>query len=125
MQNNTDYVIFLQPVLVSKQAIQSLSVMPISQPMQLAQPIPVQPIQQEETSVLLPPPSTNNIKTDEKPRKGIASPKQKEFIINLANRLNMTEAEICQVSGAKSIEQMSNAQANDFISKYKDAKPQF
>ena len=54
MQDNTDYVILFQPVLVPKQAIQSLSMMPISQPMQLPQSIPVQPIQQEETPDLLP-----------------------------------------------------------------------
>ena len=125
MQDNTDYVILFQPVLVPKQAIQSLSMMPISQPMQLPQPIPVQQIQQEKTPVLLPPPSMANPKTEEKPRKGMASPKQKEFIVNLANRLNMTESEICQVTGAKSIEQMSNAEANSFITQYKDAKPQF
>ena len=120
-QSNEEDVIVWMPFVVKMKHLQS----PLMAPMTPPQPIPVQPIQQEETPVLLPPPSTNNIKTDEKPRKGIASPKQKEFIINLANRLNMTEAEICQVSGAKSIEQMSNAQANDFISKYKDAKPQF
>ena len=122
---NTDYVILFQPVLVSKQAIQSLSMMPISQPMQLPQPIPVQPIQQEETPALLPPPSANNAKTDEKPRKGMASEKQKNFILEIVTRLNMTKDEMQRELGVRNLEQATNAKANEFITKYKDAKPQF
>ena len=32
----------------------------------------------------------------------------------------MNDAEVCREVGASSIEQMTNAQANDFIKKYKD-----
>ena len=122
MQNlqDEDYIILWQPVLVPRQAIKSLSFMPT--PL-WQQPIPIQPTQQECSPALLPL-SSGRPQSEERPRKGQASQKQKEFIINLANRLNMTEAEVCQATGAKSIEQMSNAQANEFISKYKDAKAQ-
>ena len=117
-----DDVIVWMPFLVKMKHLQ-LSPSPYS-PTPIQQPINVQQIQEVETQALLPPPSANNGKT-EKPRKGMASPKQKDFIFKLANKLNMTEAEICQVTGAKSIEQMSNAQANEFITEYKDANPQF
>ena len=118
-QQDDDYIILWQPVLGPRQAVKSLSFMPTPLP---PQPIPIQQTQQEDTPALLPL-SSGRPQTEERPRKGQASPKQKEFIINLANRLNMTESEVCQAIGAKSIEQMSNAQANEFISKYKDAKP--
>ena len=121
LQNN-DYAILFQPVLVPRQAIQSLSVMPVSLP---PQPISVQPIQQAESPALLPPSPAATQSKGQRPRTGMASTKQKDYILNLAKSLNMTESEICQVSGVKSIEQMTNAQANDFITKYKDAQPQF
>ena len=125
---NTDYVILFQPVLVPKQAIQSLSVMPISLP---PQPIPVQEayqIHKEEQPMQLPQhklQSQNAQYVENKIRKGPATDKQMNTVLNIANQKNMTESEVCQLVGAKSYAQMSNAQANDFISNYKDAKPQF
>ena len=121
---NTDYVILFQPVLVPKQAIQSLSMMPIPQPMQLPQSIPVQQSQQEETPVLLPPP-TGNVKTDEKPRKGMASVKQMEWVLNIAKQRGMSDAEVCQVTGAASMSQMTKTQASAFINDYKDKSLSF
>ena len=120
MQDNTDYVILFQPVLVPKQAIQSLSMMPISQPMQLPQPIPVQQIQQEDAPALLPPPSANNTKIDEKPRKGMASVKQMEWVYNIAKQRGMSNEEVCQVTGAASMSQITKSQASAFINDYKD-----
>ncbi len=119
MQDYTDYVILFQPVLVPKQAIQSLFMMPISQPMQLPQPIPVQQIQQEDAPALLPP-STSNAKNDEKPRKGMASVKQMEWVLNIAKQRGMTDAEVCQFTGANSMSQMTKTQASAFINDYKD-----
>lgn len=121
-QSAEDDVIVWMPFVVK---MKHLKLTPSCSPISIQQPITVHQIQEAETQALLPPPSANNAKTDEKTRKGMASTKQMEWVLNIAKQCGMSESEICEVSGAKSIEQMSNAQANDFISKYKDAKPQF
>ena len=56
-------------------------------------------------------------------RKGLASDKQKDFVRKLAGQQNMTEADVCSEVGASSIDEMSNSEANEFISKHKDARP--
>ena len=118
---DTDYVILFQPVLVPKSAMQSLSMMPISQPMQLPQPIPVQQIQSAETPALLPP-IVSTSHAEQKPRKGLASERQKNFILEIVTRLNMTKDEMQKELGVRDLEQATNAKANEFITKYKDAK---
>lgn len=129
MQDNTDYVILFQPVLVPKQAIQSLSMMPISQPMQLPQPIPVQEVQQIEPPALLPhsiPQRQHAQYVESKTtRKGPATEKQMNTVLSIAKQLNMTESEVCQLVGAKSYSQMSNAQAHGFIASHNEMQPQF
>ncbi len=120
IQSNEDVIVWI-PFVVKKEHLQS-PLMTASMP---AQPRAIQQVVQEAPPAL-PASSPAHMATPEpKPRKGMASPKQKEFIFNLARRLNMTDAEVCQAVGAKSIEQMSNAQANTFITEYKDAPPQF
>ena len=121
---DSDYIILFQPVLVPRNAIQSLSMMPISQPMQLPQPISVQQIQQEDAPALLPPP-TSNATTDEKSRKWEASEKQMEWVHNIARQRGMTDAEVCQVTGVPSLDRLSKAQASSFINDYKGCKQQF
>ena len=115
-----DYLILTMSIPVPKKAIPMFV---SSMAKYLQSIIPVQDVQNAPPA-LLPAPS-HMVMPEPKPRKGMASPKQKEFICNLARRLNMTDAEVCQTVGAKSIEQMSNEQANSFISEYKDAKPMF
>ena len=119
-QSIEEDVIVWMPFVVKMKHLRS----PLMALMNPSQPIPVQPIQQAESPALLPPPAATQSK-GQRPRTGMASTKQKDYILNLAKSLNMTESEICQVSGVKSIEQMTKAQANDFITKYKDAQPQF
>lgn len=121
IQGNEDIIVWI-PFVVKKEHLQS-PLMAASMP-HPPQPIPVHAVQRDDPPVLLPA-ATGPMHADQKPRKGMASPKQKEFICNLARRLHMTDAEVCQAVCAKSIEQMSNAQANTFITEYKDAPPQF
>ena len=129
MTDYNDYVILFQPVLVPKQAIQSLSMMPISQPMQLPQPIPVQPIQQEEAPALLPHPIPQkqhaHYVESKTTRTGPATEKQMNTVLSIAKQLNMTESDVCQLVGAKSYSQMSNAQAHGFIASHNETQPQF
>ena len=101
----------------------SMSMLP--QPIPRAQPqsIPVQEVQQEDTPALLPP-STNNAKSDEPPR-GTASPKQMEWVHNIAKQQGMNAAEICKVTGAVSLSQMTKKQASTFINNYKDQNSSF
>lgn len=120
-QSNEEDVIVWMPFVVKMKHLQS----PLMTSMNPPQPISVQPIQQAESPAPLPPSPAATQSKGQRPRTGMASTKQKDYILNLAKSLNMTESEICQVSGVKSIEQMTNAQANDFITKYKDAQPQF
>ncbi len=119
---NEEVVIVWMPFIVKKEHLQSpLTTASMPYP---PQPIPVHEVQRDDPPALLPA-ATGPMHADPKPRKGMASPKQKEFICNRARRLHMTDAEVGQAVGAKSIEQMSNAQANTFITEYKDAPPQF
>ena len=120
-QSNEEDVFVWIPFVVKMKHLQP----PLMTSMNPSQPIPVQSIQQAESPAPLPPSPAATQSKGQRPRTGMASTKQKDYILNLAKSLNMTESEICQVSGVKSIEQMTNAQANDFITKYKDAQPQF
>ena len=120
IQNSEEVIVWI-PFVVRREHLRATAM--TSMPTQ-PQSILVRQALQEEP-LALPPPSARNVPPESKPRKGMASPRQREFIYKLADKLNMTESEICSVTGAKSIEQMSNAQANEFISRYKDAKPQF
>ena len=63
--------------------------------------------------------------SDGKQRQGRASEKQKSFILGLATDLNMTEREICQEIGIRRLDEMSNAQANEFITEHKNGTPRF
>ena len=125
LQNNDDAILF-QPVLVPRQAIQSLSVMPVSLP---PQPISVQPIQQAESPAPLPHtiPQKQHAQYGEgkTTRKGPATEKQMNTVLSIAKQLNMTEAEVCRLVGAKSYSEMSNAQAHGFIASHNEMQPQF
>ena len=118
-----DYVILYLPVPVPRKAIPSFvsSLMPM-----LSQPpvLPVQQVCQAEPHAL-PSSPTHSVTPDQKPRKGMASPKQKQFIFEIVNRINMAKDEMQRELGVKDIEETTNAQANAFISKFKDAKPVF
>ncbi len=116
-QSNEEDVIVWMPFVVKMKHLQS----PLMAPMTPSQPIPVQ---QAEPPALLPPiPSTSN--AEQKPRKGMASERQKNFILEIVTRLNMTKDEMQKELGVRDLEQATNAKANEFITKYKDAKPQF
>ena len=119
-QSNEEDVIVWMPFVVKMKHLQS----PLMAPITPSQPIPVQPVQQAEPPALLPPiPSTSN--AEQKPRKGMASERQKNFILEIVTRLNMTKDEMQKELGVRDLEQATNAKANEFITKYKDAKPQF
>ena len=63
--------------------------------------------------------------SDGKQRQGLASEKQKSFILGLATDLNMTEREVCQEIGIRRLDDMTNAQANEFITEHKNGTPRF
>ena len=110
-----EYVLLFQPVLVRRSEIHCL-------PM-LMPPSPPQVLSQEplisRTAVPI-----NAFHSEHKERKGRASEKQIDFVTTIGTRSNMTAGEICKSIGIKNLSEMTNAQANEFISKYKDAKPQ-
>ena len=119
-QSNEEDVIVWMPFVVKMKHLQS----PLMAPMTPPQPIPVQPVQQAETPTLLPPIASTS-HAEQKPRVGMASDKQKNFIMELVTKLNMTEAEMQKELGVRDLEQATNEKANEFIQKYKKAKPQF
>ena len=116
-----DYVILFLPVPVPRKAIPPFS---SSMPLPPQPVMPAQPVVQDAPPAL-PPPPTHSVTPEQKPRKGLASPKQKQFILEIVNRLNMAKDEMQRELGTRDIEQVTNAQANAFISKFKDAKPVF
>ena len=129
LQGN-DYVILLQPVLVPRQAIQSLSLMPLPVPSQLPQQpmaLPPQPMQQSPTPVADEPvlqggPPTVHPYTTGSPRPSEgwepATDKQMECILNMARELGLLEEEVCQAAGIEALDQMTSAQANALIREY-------
>lgn len=119
IQNNEDIIVWI-PFVVKKEHLQS-PLMTASMP---PQPRAIQQVVQEAPSAL-PPPPTHSVTPESKPRKGMASPKQKQFILEIVSRLNMAKDEMQRELGTRDIEQVTNAQANAFISKFKDAKPVF
>jgi hypothetical protein len=119
---NEEVAIVWMPFVVRKADLQSpLTTASMPYP---PQPIPVHEVQRDDPPALLPA-ATGPMHADQKPRKGMASPKQKQFILEIVNRLNMAKDEMQRELGTRDIEQVTNAQANAFISKFKDAKPVF
>ena len=119
---NEEVVIVWMPFIVRKEHLQS-PLMTASMPAQTL-PIPVQSVPRDDPPALLPA-ATGPMHAEPKPRKGMASPKQKQFILEIINRVNMAKDEMQRELGTRDIEQVTNAQANAFISKFKDAKPVF
>ena len=107
-------VIVWIPFLVQKRHLQAslMNSLPLS-------PQPISVSAAEERPALLPPPPSK-VPIERKPRRGLASSKQIEYVRKIARNGNMNDAEVCREVGASSIEQMTNAQANDFIKKFKD-----
>jgi len=120
IQSNEDVIVWI-PFVVKKEHLQS-PLMTASMP---PQPRAIQQVVQEAPPAL-PASSPAHMATPEpKPRKGMASQKQKQFILEIVSRLNMAKDEMQRELGTRDIEQVTNAQANAFISKFKDAKPVF
>ena len=129
LQSN-DYVILFQPVLVPRQAIQSLSLMPLPVPSQLPQQslppaipqpmlpppaVPVEPIHQEEFPVVQPL-ATDNPRG--KQRIPLATDRQMEWVQSIARKQKLSDAKICEITGSASLDQMTKAQASAFIKEY-------
>ena len=135
---DSDYIILFQPVLVPRNAIQSLSVMPLPMPPQLSvlpasmpqQPIAVQPGQmslpsapvqaeplyQEDAPTA---PSCLPENPRQKQSNGLATEKQLEWVQSIARKQKLSDAEICEMTGTASLDQMTKAQASAFINEYK------
>lgn len=120
LENNSSsdewFFVFL-PVLMKKGDIQSLPML-VSSAHQ--QPLQLLPVQEQEAPPIAPP--MNNARRDGKPRKGHASSSQISYAKNIIHRLSMDENEVCRSMNITSIDEMTNAQANEFISENKDKK---
>ena len=136
---DSDYIIHFQPVLVPRNAIQSLSVMPLPMPPQLSAlpasmpqksiavqpgqmslpsaPVQAEPLHQEDTPAA---PSCQPENPRQKQSNGLATEKQLEWVQSIARKQRMTDAEICQATGVSSLDQLTKAQASAFINDYKD-----
>ena len=118
-----EYVMVFQPVFVRRRDIHSLPPMTSIQqtppriPIELLAPDPIEQPEQPKT-LSKPANASGSPHTPQKPLKGLASWKQMEWVRNIANQFDMTEADICKKTGAKSLEQMTKAQASKFIQEY-------
>ena len=110
-----EFVVVFLPVCVKKKNINLPTMMPSPQ---LQQPMSV--VSEEPTAMHS---SRSYQQTEHKPRKGLASPKQIEFVEEIIDRLHMDKREAQEEIGSP-INKMTNAQANKFINKYKDDKPE-
>ena len=123
-QNGEDVIVWI-PFIVKMKHLQS----PLMTSMNPSQPISVQPIQQAESPAPLPHtiPQKQHAQYGEgkTTRKGPATEKQMNTVLSIAKQLNMTEAEVCRLVGAKSYSEMSNAQAHGFIASHNEMQPQF
>ena len=105
-----EWVLVLQPVMVRRKDIFSPSMTACPQP------IPVVP---DETPAPRQPHPRASL-TEHKQRTGMASGKQKDYTVELINRHNLDGKEVLKMMGIESFDQMTNEQANKFISEYKD-----
>lgn len=125
-QSNEEDVIVWMPFVVKMKHLQ----LPLMTPMPAqSQPIPVQEVQQIAPPAPLPHtiPQKQHAQYGEgkTTRKGPATEKQMNTVLSIAKQLNMTEAEVCRLVGAKSYSEMSNAQAHGFIASHNEMQPQF
>ncbi len=105
-------------VIIKKDCFSTL-MQNILQPQQQQEPILVA---SDESPTTLPSFSRNQLK-EHNPRTGKASPKQIGFVEEIIDRLHMDKREAEKEIGSP-INKMTNAQANKFINKYKDDKPE-
>ena len=120
--DDEDVIVWI-PCVVKRKHLQSpfMSSMPIlppsiPQPSPQPEPITVMP---DEPPPAHPPASTPSSQKENKQRTGPASTKQLKCVEYIAREQGMNIPDVCRITGVKVLDQMSNAQADAFIKKYR------